>query len=436
MDASNSSSAAQPGILKLPDEILLKIFGHLDPGDPGIFAISTANKRLHYIALPIYLSGYGVDASASGCEEITLRHMQLVVLDALQTARFIRSVKRMSCTFSRNSVLYHIRNLTSFLSVLERVDEVILDFKDLDFRLRESDGSPVPALETFTSTVTALADVFLAKQGKVLTIEGGSFPPESPQAQKPAEPEHLGSRVTVKRLFSDVGHKIGGAFGRRADSAPPKSAPALAGRDKRAPSGLTAFNLNSTLLLLPPCCTWTLAVLSASSHLTSLSIARIDIPEGSWNDIFHSLDQFLARHPLIRTLHLGPDLPPLEKGHATSTTKDWLPNLIDVSASPTYVRFILADKRAPAVRNVRLLWKLASTAIFQPEEINHTLAPCQARLEHIHLTLVIPLFFSVDLSLAFPQENTKEPRPDSLRGVRAFELRSTDVGRPMLEIVL
>ncbi|KAK7025059.1 hypothetical protein R3P38DRAFT_2952565 [Favolaschia claudopus] len=128
------------GLLRLPDELLLEILQLLEANDPGVFAISTSCRRLHFIALPIYLSGYGItDASALPSADLVLGPDELEVLAALQTALFIRSVKSISCSFTLNTVpaftsskmdnfLRGLRRLGGFLSNLERVDEITLDF--------------------------------------------------------------------------------------------------------------------------------------------------------------------------------------------------------------------------------------------------------------------------------------------------------------------
>jgi hypothetical protein len=336
----------------------------------------------------------------------------------------------------------HIRRLAGFLSILERVDEVTLDFKDLNFwDIEESLG----VLETWASTISALLDVILEKQCQTLKVVGGMFIAHSSQfLRKP------GTRVAVKRrsVMYDMGRRIGSAFVGRADTqqvfTPGKAQPSL-----------RTFNINSRVLLLHPCFSWTMAALRSSPNLISLSIIRVDIPERSWDDILSNIhvpsleyltmdlscrikatafDQFIARHPLLSTLNLGRDLS-LTEGDVAS--KDCLRNLINLCASPSYIRFLMADKRAPAVRNVRLHVKVTSHAIFNAATINHTLAPCHARLgpERVHLTLVIAVdyvsshwtgfFADEDTSTAPPKNLKRTPVPDSLRCARALEMVST-----------
>ncbi|KAJ7931692.1 hypothetical protein B0H13DRAFT_1957223 [Mycena leptocephala] len=201
------------------------------------------------------------------------------------------------------------------------------------------------------------------------------------------------------------------------------------------------------MLLLPPCCGWTMAALSSSPSLTSLSI-KVDISERSWDDILSSIhvptleslsvdigcsmraptfDQFLLRHPLIKTLTLGHDLPSPTEGGVVS--KNCLHNLINLSAPLSYIRFLIVDKRAaPTLRNVGLLIKVTEDAIFKAADINQALAPCHARLERVHLTVNITInsssgwveFFHHEVSTDHPNKRT----PDSLRCVRALDMVS------------
>ncbi|KAF7356395.1 F-box domain-containing protein [Mycena venus] len=458
----NPALAVGAGILRLPNEILLEVLQLLDPADPGIFALSTSCRRLHYLVLPIYLAGYGIpDAPTLASQDLTLLPGQLDVLGALQTALFLSnsSLKHIACSFSLNSArpayhsrnldgfFRHIRKLAGFLSILERVDEVTLDFKDLNFWVI---GESIGVLESWNSAISALLDVILERHCQTLKVEGGMFMVHPSQFQR--KPQAL---ATVKRrsVIYDVGRRIGSAFVGKADAQPIFDS-------GKPQGGLRTFNIHSRVLLLHPCFSWTMAALSASPNLTSLSIIRVEIPERSWDDILTSihvptleylsidlrskirpaaLDQFLARHPLLTTLNLGRDLAPLAEGDVAS--KDCLRNLTNLSASPTYVRFLLADKRvAPAVRNVRLLVKVTSHATFDAASINETLAPCHVRLDSGHgvqLTLVIMVDYPSSHWAGFFAEEAHDngsssapsPRrganPDPLRCARALEMVST-----------
>ncbi|KAJ7758874.1 hypothetical protein DFH07DRAFT_818143 [Mycena maculata] len=445
----NTGAASAFGLLRLPNEVLLEIFQYLDPADPGIFGISTSCKRLHYLALPIFLSAWIPDAALPASRDLVLSPNQLEVLVPLQTSLFIHSLRNLSCSFSLNSArrdyssrdmdifFRNIRRLAGFLSILQRVDEVTLDFKDLNFW---AIGESLDALETWSSVISALLDVVLEKDCRTLNVEGGMFIVHSSQFQRKPGP-----RATVQRrsVMFDVGRRISSAFVARPDVqkvTPDPGKPRV---------GLRTFNIHSRVLLLHPCYTWTMAALNTSPNLLSLSIVRVDIPERSWDEILSSIhvptledlsidlrcriraasfDQFLARHPRIYNLNLGRDLLPLPENDAAS--KDCLPNLRNLSASASYVRFLMVDKRAPAVRALRLLVKVASHAIFKVADINYMLAPCHARMGGIHLTLAITVdYASSHWTGFFPDEDsTAAPKrrvPDSLRSAQALELVST-----------
>ncbi|KAJ6581825.1 hypothetical protein B0H19DRAFT_1251989 [Mycena capillaripes] len=433
------------GLLRLPNEVLLQIFEQLDSDDQGIFAISTSCRRLHFLALPIYLAGYGI-YDAPALEDLALSPDQLDVLGALRTALFIPSLKHISCSFSLNTArptystrnmdnfFRHLKCLAGFLLNLQSVDEVTLDFKDLNFW---AIGESLSVLEAWASAISTLLDAIVEKQCKKLKVVGGMFMvhPSQFQPKRKPSPRAAGNRWSV---VHDVGRRIGSAFVGRADL------PQILEPGKPR-SSLRTFNIHSRVLLLHPCFNWTMAALRASHSLISLSIMRVDIPERSWDDILSNIhapsleilcldldckikaeafDQFLARHPLISTLTLGRDLT-LEG----ETSKDCLRSLINLTSSPTYARSIMADKRAPAVRNVRLLVKVASHLVFKAESINRTLAPCHTRLEHVHLTLVVSVdYVSSHWTGFFPDEAIAAPPKkralDSLRYARALEMVS------------
>ncbi|KAJ6514911.1 hypothetical protein C8R47DRAFT_1089041 [Mycena vitilis] len=434
------------GLLQLPNEILLQVFEQLDSADLGIFAISTLARRLHYLALPIYLAAYGIsDASALAAQDLVLSTTQLDVLGALQTALFISSVKHISCSFALNSArqtysardmdnfFRYIRRLAGFLSNLDTVDEVTLNFQDLNFWVI---GESLSVLETWASAISTLLDVIVQKRCQTLKVAGGMFIVHSSQFQRKPGPHPTMKRWSV---MSDIHRRFGSAFVLRPES---QRVPYPA----RPQPGLRTFNINSRVLLLHPCYSWTIATLRTSPNLISLSIIRVDIPERNWDDILSSIhaptlehfcmdlscsikaaafDRFIVRHPSLKTLTLGRDL---RMSEDEVSSKDCLRNLTDLAAAPTFVRFLMADKRAPAVRNVRLLVKVTTNAIFKTETLNDTLAACHARLERVHLTLVIAVdYISSHWTGFFPDEGAAPPKkrgPDSLRRTRALEMVS------------
>ncbi|KAF8216771.1 hypothetical protein K438DRAFT_1797810 [Mycena galopus ATCC 62051] len=447
------------GILRLPNELLFEVLQLLDPADPGIFALSTSCRRLHFLALPIYLSAYEInDAPALGSKDLTLLPSQLDVLGALQTALFIPAVKHLSCSFSLNSArpaytsrnlhtfFGQIRRLAGFLSILQWVDEVTLNFQDLNFWVM---GESLDVLETWDSAFSLLLNVILEKQCKSLKVKGGMFMTHQSQLQRTPKP-----LATVHRWSAvhDVGRRIGSAFAGKADS--PQISDSSEPREPRR--GLTAFNIHSRLLLMQPCYTWTISALNTSTNLTSLSITRVEIPENNWDHILSSicvptleyfsmdlrskiqssvLDQFVVRHSALTTLNLGRDLVLLTGSDVAS--KDCLPRLINLCASPEYVRFLMAEKRAPIVRDVRLEVTVTSHRYFNAASINKILAPRQRRLERVHLTLVVVIdYVSSHWTGFFPVASPKEGAPDVLRCVRALEMLSTSLNEEFESLAL
>ncbi|KAF8216794.1 hypothetical protein K438DRAFT_1953692 [Mycena galopus ATCC 62051] len=293
------------GILELPNEVLIQILQY-DPADSGIFSLSTSCRRLHHLALPIYLAAHGVpDPPALASGDLVLFSNQLYLLRVLQTALFIHSLKHISCAFSslnsrdhrprRNLFLRDIGAMAGFLSNLKRVDEVTLDFTALNFWVLSQN---LGALNAWESTISALLDVILEKRCT-------TFKPP----------------IAIKRrsLLSDLGRRIATTFVRRTEVEQVSAA-------EEPKPGLRTFNIHSNILLLPPCYGWTMAALRESPNLTALSIVCIDIPERNGDDILSNihapglqyfamdlsckvtaaaLDQFLARHPCISTSSFG-----------------------------------------------------------------------------------------------------------------------------------
>ncbi|KAJ6519078.1 hypothetical protein C8R45DRAFT_1204331 [Mycena sanguinolenta] len=322
------------GILRLPNEMLIQIF-EVDPGDPGVFSISTLCRRLHYLALPVYLTAHGVpDPQTLLSEDLILLSTQLHLLGPLQTALFIRSLKHLSCSFPLSSAhlqhfsrkehgfhnnlfFYLVRRLTAFLANLERVNEVTLEFQ----RAYPVFTSSLEALNAWDSTISALLDVIMKKGCTALNVQGGMFAVHSSQFQFNPNPQRV---IRIKRhvqsVMSVLGRRIASAFGRKA-----KVDKSL--RSGKEQWGLRTFNIHSSILLLAPCYGWTMATLRASPYLTTLSIVCDDIQERDGDDILlnihaprlrnffmdlscsvtaPALDQFLARHPHISASNFGP----------------------------------------------------------------------------------------------------------------------------------
>ncbi|KAJ7164030.1 hypothetical protein C8R43DRAFT_989543 [Mycena crocata] len=459
-DSGRRANLAEPsgmGLLRLPNELLLEVLQQLDGNDWGILAISTSCKRLHYLALPIYLAAYGITDTASlATEALTLLPPQLDVLIALQTCLFVRSLKHISCSFSLNSArrdyssrdmdrfFRHLRRLAAFISILNSVDEVTLNFEDVNlWAISESLG----VLEIWASVISTLLDTILEKQCKIFNVVGGMF------IVHPSQFQRKGPRATVKRrtIISDVGRRIGSAFAGK--TVPPAS------DSGKSPAGLQAFNIHSRVLLLHPCYDWTIAALSTSPNLTSLSIVHVEIPDSNWDNIMFNIhapalqdltidlhcrisaaafDQLFIRHPRLRFLSLGRNLHSLAESDVAS--KDCLPNLTTLSGPPSYIRFLMTERRAPAVQTLRLLVKVASNAVFKVADINSELAPCHSRLGRINFALVITVDYeSSHWTGFFPDEESLAPArkgatPDSLQRVRALDLISRCPGHAFEEL--
>ncbi|KAJ7650702.1 hypothetical protein FB45DRAFT_24324 [Roridomyces roridus] len=422
----------------LPDELILEISQHLEPNDQGLFALSTSSKRFHHLVLPMYLEAWIDLQGLSASRDLVLRPHQLDVLAGLQTSLFIHSVKHITCSFSLSSArpdystadmhrfLRHIKGLAGFLSGLETVDEVTLDFKELNFWAL---GEHIDVLETWEAIISRLLDVVFQKS-RTFNILGGMFIVHSSQFQR-----KIGRRETVQR--PSMFHRISSLFLTKE--------PVVV--ESTSKYNLRTFNIHSRVLLLHPCYQWTLSALRTSS-ITSVSIMHVDIPQRSWDEILSAihvpaleeltmdlrcnvgpaaLDRFFARHPRIRILNLGRNLLPLGEDDSPLDPK-CLPNLIELSASATYVRFLMMDKRSPAVRSLRLLVKVTPGVNFDATQLNQILAPCSSRLKApLHITVAITVdHVSSHWTEFFPaQTSQKRTRSDSLQYARALEFVST-----------
>ncbi|KAF7316436.1 hypothetical protein MIND_00162600 [Mycena indigotica] len=441
---------------EFPTEILLEIFQYLDPKDPGLFAVSTCNRRLHYLALPVHLAAYDVPLDLTS-KELILRHEQLEVLPGLQSALFIRRLSRLSCSFALNSArreykvedrdvfFRRIKTLAKFISRLEGLNEVTLSFQDLNFWVVEES---LGVLEAWGSAITALLDAVLSSRCKKLSVVGGIFIVHASQFPRwNTATQNIGRRTTV---MSDITRKLASHL-------------TLTKHDTHrtidaGQSQLEILNLHSRLLLLHPVYSWTLAAFKATTpNLTSLSISHVDIPESSWDDVMPSIHvpalqtlelhlkckiqllpfiQFLLRHPLIHTLSLGRELLPSEEAVAP---RDCLSQLVSLSAPPPFVHFLLAERRISSIFSLRVLANVTSSTPYNVAGINKELACCVAGLEQdlIRMTLAIYVDYNASHWTGFfPDEENSDlyrarfrglqrPLVDAIQYAQTLEFEST-----------
>ncbi|KAG6876653.1 hypothetical protein C0993_001448 [Termitomyces sp. T159_Od127] len=344
----------QSSLLSLSTELVLLILGL--SSNPTLIAIAKTCRRLHYLALPIYLARYGI-ASSPAPRSFALRDKALRALPGLSAAVFITSADDLWCKFQGPEEFYFqrgVRDLHAFVHGLSSVSRVSLDVGNIDTRW--IDGLATAVSDAWKPTFIRMLDAALERGCTSLTVAHGHFLVAS-SFERP--------QVVPERTF------LGLSF-------PPRrkrlsSARVLPGNT------LASFNIHSNMLLAQPFYDWTLRTLHANP-ITSLSLRVPGLAQDTWPlvlgaitlpslasfsaeslDIaFPTLLLFLRRHPTISALTLHPHfpypragagaLPKRRKNHRSNTL---LPRLAALGGSTANVAALLGHLRADTALRVR-----------------------------------------------------------------------------------
>ncbi|KAJ7262020.1 hypothetical protein C8J57DRAFT_461302 [Mycena rebaudengoi] len=135
---TESGHAAEPAFTDLPSDILLVIFDFLHV---ELFHLSLLCRRLHYLALPIFLSKYGIfDPCERASVDLRIRVPDREdALTALTVSLFVPSIKHLHCTFPDpkhlHSHLDRIHRVTRLVQKLTMVETISLCFMRNHYKL-------------------------------------------------------------------------------------------------------------------------------------------------------------------------------------------------------------------------------------------------------------------------------------------------------------
>ncbi|KAG5636638.1 hypothetical protein H0H81_007347 [Sphagnurus paluster] len=366
----------QSVLLSLSPEIVLLILELLH--DRPLLAVACVCRSLHYLALPTYLSRYGISTAGPQPPSLVLKDRSLAALPGLCTALSISSLDALSCTFDgphQSHFIRSVRGLLRFVSRLTQVNTVTLNVGCVDARW--IDGLATASSKAWKPTFVRLLNAIIERGCTALNITHGHFIVSiSP---------HLGPPSKRDRAFRAARTLLGlqrHPAAEASDAAPP---PPL--------HHLQSFSLHSNLLLSQPFCDWTLYTLNGC-NITALSIRLSGLPSTTWalilpaislpamttftaetSDIaFPDLLAFLARHPALHTLNLHPQFS-YPDAHApvkpTQNTKKrpLLPHLATLGGSPRNVAALLAQLHpAPRLHTVTLVVPMRQR-VFQPTDL-------------------------------------------------------------------
>ncbi|KAF7332110.1 hypothetical protein MKEN_00091700 [Mycena kentingensis (nom. inval.)] len=273
---------AAPGVqlLDLPNELLIAIFEHIPPR--SLLALPQLCRRLHYCSLPIYFSQLGMkDVSESA--EAFIRQDGIDTLFALQIALFLSQIARLSIHLpaagegnegnAARDLTRHVSRIASLISKLNSVRELTIVWSDDLIAVEDLNASGIAAsLEIILNTA-------LERGCSLLSMRNGQFFSIGPNTLRPSGTINAVRTATQKILpMGERGESWKDArIGRLADSTVHSLRFNLHGKRPV----LTRFNIESTLLVLPPTVHWTLSAMRYSPILT-LELRGLSLTTRQW----------------------------------------------------------------------------------------------------------------------------------------------------------
>ncbi|KAJ6595022.1 hypothetical protein DFH09DRAFT_1273146 [Mycena vulgaris] len=161
-------------LLDLPDDVLLLVFDDLGP---ELYALSRLSRRLHLLALPIYLAQEGMPDPGELCEFRFVNYPTAAdALSVLSSALFLNQIKHISCHFHPSGLtscyFHHITRLTAFLGKFPSVEAVslsLVEFGNVDSEVNEL------VRQRWRIAFGGLISVILGKGCTALTIRGAPY---------------------------------------------------------------------------------------------------------------------------------------------------------------------------------------------------------------------------------------------------------------------
>ncbi|KAF8070421.1 hypothetical protein FPV67DRAFT_1651842 [Lyophyllum atratum] len=329
-------------LLSLSTELLLLILEQL--ASPALIAVSKASRRLHYLALPTYLSRYGIFNPKP--TSLVLQGRSIRALPGLRASLSITSFDSLSFKFDGPDEASYTQGVTSLFRLIHRlasVDSVTLQMGNIDARW-------VDGFATARCRHIWRCDSHLLGR---LVCCGSSEALDRPRASsKRAEPFYAWTLRTLNT--SDI---------------------------RSLSIRLSGIVPETWALILP-----TITIPS----LIEFEAETIDIA-------FPDLILFLSRHPSINTLHLHPHFSHTDsqKRPKRSKKKHLLPRLTSLGGSPSNIAALLAHLSSPPELQSIALSLPMHQRVFQPSDLEQLNKRIAGVMHGIAPPILLALNFSV-----------------------------------------
>ncbi|KAJ7683959.1 hypothetical protein B0H17DRAFT_21175 [Mycena rosella] len=412
-------------LLDLPDELVLLILDHIDPN--ALLYLAMLCRRLHYISLPIYFMRNGINNPAESAE-CTMLDSRRDPLSALQMALFIPHITELSCSLPHYETSIHplfprVRRLASFLRRLTFVRKVTLEL-DTPSGLGGDSGDHI---ETWALEFRDLLNTILKRGCISLTLRYGRFFSNAPELHH------------FRRVVRPV-HVLRNAMGAHA------VVPMELDPEACSVSALTHFHIESSMLLLPPCFSWSLSVLQ-HSPITCLEFLGTTLPTKIWSAVLPPMASlvpaltelklsnlygisgvdillFLVKLPRLKILTIGyteysrsiqssfPDSGPIPKLH----------ELTSLHAPSTFISHTLKKKNLPSLESLCIAPRRLILGSRGMRHIARSVSDIVHRLEKYKLapTVSLEIHRGQDSDTEMAADLALVPSEDLMKSLRAI----------------
>ena len=429
----------QSKIFSLSTELLLLILDNVCT--PGLLALARTSRLLHHLALPTYLSRYGIHDPTS--RTLVLESDAAVqALPGLQISLFITSLDHLSYKFRgvHPHFAREVHQLLCFVTRLSQVNEVTLDLGNIDSRW--VDGFAITSSIVWKPDFLRLLDVILKKKCLSLTVTHGRFlnpAPPSPPSFKLTNRHHvvtiIDDSLSAIRQFLGSSRRISSKHGVTLHHA-------------SYPSELYKFCIHADILFSPSFHEWTMGTIN-TCPITSLSFRLAGLHSSTWTSLlscitiptlthfspetaditFTDLLRFFSRHPSIIDVRLHAHINHLGSGRLSRpfiNKKRLLPNLASLGGCLGNINILLDYLQpVPQLQSMSLSLSVHQRP-FQTSDFEKLNGEIGTVIQDTR-----PLALSLRFSVPFLHGESFESKPNdeiflhSFRSVRALNL-STD----------
>lgn len=359
-------------LLSLTTELILLVLDKCLTVD--LHTIAQTSRQLHFLAIPLYLSRFGIRDGLQA-KEIHLEGRYTLALLGLQCSLIVPPLERLSVKFNHATYFANeLRRLLAFISHSERIREVTLHFGNIDSRW--VNGLIAVSSVKWRTDLIKLLEILVERKCETLNVRLGYFLTYetliTAEQDVEAVPKH---RAFIDRQISAVSNLLG------VSSSSTAVVKKITVRN-RANSmsvqlqnrSLRTFRLHSNLFFTHPFYSWMMDMFR-KTPITSLSLQASGVMEEEWTSFLQSLTIptlnhvafismhilfpdlliFISRHPHLTSVDLHPHY---QCSLGKKLPKKWklsLPSLASIGGSPANVKLFLSRSQPlPALHHFSL----------------------------------------------------------------------------------